>query len=373
MIQNSQGKIYYGLHFYPGVAEYQEPSQNPFRVFLNEDTLRAMDPTFAGKPVFVMHVDGVESNIDELRKEADGWVIESFYNAADGKHWVKFIVCSERGENAIKRGMKLSNCYMPRQYGEGGLWNGVSYDKEIKGGEYEHLAIVPNPRYEESIILTPEEFKNYNEEKKLELSKIANNSKGASSMLSLFKRQKVENALDLENTLVVLPKSKREMSLMQVINAMDEAEHKKHEPQMANEEHHVEIGDKKMSVKELKDCYNALKEEHEKLKSEKKEHEEGMENEEDEYGSEHSKDPGNDDKALDNDEAADKEAKKKAEAIVEHEDKELEEAKKKNAREAKEKADRLRNANRRATEEECAPFDLFERVNRGKSRYGSGN
>ena len=151
----SKGTIWYGIHFYPGVAEYAEPNEKPFRVFLNEDTLRSMDASFAGRPVFVMHVDGVEDDLDVLRGEADGWVIESFYNAADGKHWCKFIVCSDRGEQAIQRGMKLSNCYLPRQYGQGGLWNGVSYDKEVKGGEYEHLAIVPNPRYEESVILSP--------------------------------------------------------------------------------------------------------------------------------------------------------------------------------------------------------------------------
>lgn len=365
-MKNAKGSIWYGMHFYPGVAEYQEPKKEPFRVFLNEDTLRSMDASFAGKPIFVMHVDEVESDLDVLRGEADGWVVESFYNAADGKHWCKMVICSEEAERAISQGMKLSNCYLPKSFGEGGLWNGVSYDKEVKGGEYEHLAIVPNPRYEESIILSPEDFKAYNEEKKLELSKIANH-KGVTEMgLSFFKRTKVENSLDIESTMVQLPKSKREVSLAVLVNEADEHEkekkeneekEKKGEPKMADESHHVEVGEGKMTVKELKDCYNALKEEHGKMKD----------SESSEYGEEGSKDPGNDDEMEDS--LDDVEAKKSAEKLAAHEEEEIKEAKKKNAAE---KADRLKNANKRQFQNEETPaFDLFEKVNRGKTRYGS--
>src|SRR5690348_6764085 len=143
-VTNSKGQRFFGMHFYPGVAEYQEPDKEPYRVFLNEETIRRMDPTFEGRPVYVMHVDGVEQSLDKLRGEVDGWVVRSFYNAADGKHWCEFIVVSEKGLRAIKQGMRLSNAYMPTKSAAGGLWNGVSYAKEIVDGEYEHLAIVPN-------------------------------------------------------------------------------------------------------------------------------------------------------------------------------------------------------------------------------------
>lgn len=360
MIKNAKGTVYYGLHFYSGVAQYSEAGKDPFRVFLNEDTLRSMDASFSGRPVFVMHVEGVEQDLDILRGEADGWVVESFYNAHDGKHWCKFIVCSERGEKAVAQGMKLSNCYLPTKFGKGGLWNGVPYTKEIEGGEYEHLAIVPNPRYEESIILTPEEFKAYNESKKTELAKIAN--QGEPMKFKFFKRAKVENSIDLEETMVELPKSKREVSISTLINEMDDHEEKKPkagEAQMANEEHHVELGEgKKMSVKELKDCYNALVAEHSKVKDEGEE--------ENDLGSKESKDPGNDDEEKNSED--DVEAKGDAKKLVAHEEKEIEAEKKKNA---KEKADRLRNANKRALENDDASYDPFEKLSRGKARYGS--
>ena len=55
-----------------------------------------------------------------------------------------------------------------------GVCHGVDYDNEVTDGEYEHLALVEDPRYEDSIILTPDEFKAYNLEKENELSMLTN-------------------------------------------------------------------------------------------------------------------------------------------------------------------------------------------------------
>lgn len=288
-------KIYYGLHFYPGVAEYAEPDKKSFRILLNEQTLREMDKTFPGKPVFVRHVD--EVNLDRLQEDADGYVIESFYNEADGKHWCKFIIVSDRGHAAVRNGWGLSNAYVPQSYGPGGLWNGVEYQKEVLNGKFEHLAIVPDPRYE-AFILTPSQFKEHNENQLLELKKVANSSKRSSKMFEFFKKTKVENA-DLSETVVKLPKSGKEVTLAQLINEADqdpadedkdkkpakadkdgkhesEAEEKKqgrkdedqkdHEaPMMANMEHHVMDGDKARPLhevmkehKEMRDCMGTM-------------------------------------------------------------------------------------------------------------------
>lgn len=358
------------MHFYPGVAEYREPGRDPYRVFLNEDTIRAMDPTFAGRPVFVMHVDGVDESVDALRGVADGWVTESFYNQADGKHWVKFLVVSERGERAIKNGYKLSNCYVAKRTSDGGTWNGVTYEKEVTDGEYEHLALVPDPRYAESVILTPEEFKDYNEEKIVELKRLANREDGVK--LKLFKRQKVENSVDMEEMSVQLPKSGRELTLTQLVNEADEAEQKKKEPQMANGEHHVEVGGSKMTVNDLVKKYADMCNELEALKAKKDGDEDEEPKEKNEDDDDHAEVPasvsgGNsaDDESEEDREAALKEAK-------DAEDKkknELEAARAKKAA-AKAKADRLRNAG--DDEPEVVRVDLSEdRVARGKARYGS--
>lgn len=355
-------KVFYGLHMVPGVAEYSEPNTEAYRIFVGENTIKNMDQTFQGKPVYVRHVD--EVNLENIQNEADGYVIESFYNPKDGKHWAKFIVVSDKGHEAIRSGWKLSNAYVPKGFGGGGLWNGVEYLKEVTSGEYEHLALVPNPRYAESIILTPEQFKAYNEKKDDELKRVANsNEKGETSMLKFFKKAKVENATDFENMSVVLPKSGKEVVLAQVLNEMDEA-YKKDEgkdpkaPAMANMEHQVKMNDEMMSVNDLSEKHmalakehNALKEEHDKLKADhealkEKANEAGLD-----MGEEH--------------------AEKDKKAADKTENKKKNELEEKRKVEAKKKAEALKNA----------PFNVpvdpvkvdLDKAARGRQRYGSAN
>lgn len=380
-MKDGAGSIWYGLHFYPGVAEYRPPGKDPFRVFINEATIRAMGPTFAGRPVFAgQHVKEFEKG-DRLREDADGWVVESFYNEADGKHWVKFIIVTEDGENAIKQGLKLSNAYNPENFGQGGVWNGVDYDKEVLGGVYNHLALVSDPRYDESMVLSPEQFKRYNDEKRSELLRLANEKeKGSGEMkIKFFKRAVLENSVDLEGTEVELPKSKRQVTLAQLVNEADEADEKKKkeekEPPMANMAHMVECNGKKMTLNDFMAAHKTLNDELEAMKAR------------------HYDDVANGDKD-------DAEAKKKAEELAAHEEKEMKERhenemealRKKHGkpeltanelearRAAKKKADELREAEERhlANEREKSKGEghkiesTSQQVQRGREKYGSG-
>lgn len=353
----ASGSIYYGMHFYPGCAQYTELDKS-YCVFLNDDTIRSMGPSFAGKPVFVHHVAEVENDINKLRGEADGWVVDSFYNAADGKHWVKFIVVSDKAEQAIRRGMRLSNCYIPKKFGPAGTWNGISYEREITGGEYEHLAIVPNPRYEESIIMTPEKFKEYNDEKLLEIKKLANNKGDVKMKFSWFKKQKVENSTDLDGMFLILPKSGKEVEIAKLINEADEVEVKKDDPKMAHPDHLVEVKGEKMTVNQLMEKYNAMCE----TKNES--------SDDDDAGTADpaSLNAADEDELVEEkeDEEEIKDSKKNEEDAAE---KELKEEKKKNA---KEKADRLRNANNMPQQTAIVELSM-DQIARGKQRYGSGN
>lgn len=359
----AKGTIWYGMHFYAGLAQYEEEGRAPYRVFLNEDTIRSMDPTFAACPLFVSHVDEVESDLDELRKEADGWVVESFYNAADGKHWAKFVVVSEKGKRAIGRGMKLSNCYLPTKFGPGGMWNGIPYDKEIIAGAYEHLAIVPNPRYEESVIMSPDDFKKYNEEKMAELKKLANHKpQGDAPMkFSFFKRAKVENSLELDSMFVELPNSKVEVALAKLINAADKEEMEKEKPKVASPHHLVDCMGNTMTVNELVEKHKKLCDEMEEMKKPKEDAQDPAEGDaEDDDDMEEAKR----DVPKPEDDKKGEEASLKLER---EEEKEVKDAKKKNAQE---KAERLRNAESHAAK----PVQIFtslDRVNRGKQLYGS--
>ena len=299
MFKNSGGTIWYGLHMLPGVAQYSRSEQDPQRIFINEDTIRKMDTTFAGKPVFVEHVNEVDQDLNQLRKEADGWVIESFFNAADGKHWVKFITVSDNAERAIKNGYRLSNAYLPRLSNHGGMWNAVPYQNEVIDGEYEHLAIVKEPRYEESKILTPDQFKAYNDSLQSELKKIANAKENPNMMtkLKFWQRKPLEN--DLSNVSVTLPKSGKEMTIAALVNAMDwdaskdaygkSAPETKHKMENIEHEdkgiHKAEHGQKDEApqcnhrefVKDCGNCYDNMFKEHGEMKNKLKNREEHSE------------------------------------------------------------------------------------------------
>ncbi len=264
-----EGEVYYGLHMVEGVCEYAEPESNggkPYRILVGEDVLKDMDAGFAGKQIYVRHVTK-ETTAEQKQAQHAGWVVRSFFNKADGKHWCQFIVTTDAGRQALQNGLKLSNAYNPKKYGAGGRWHNVEYLKEVLEAEYDHLAFVPDPRYEESFILTPEEFKGYNSEKESELLLLAN-SKETSPMpnLNFFKRTKVDPsaAVDLESTVVTL-KNGKDLSIAQIVNALEDMQTEKEnaavdmaKPQMANGDHKVKVGESEMTVNELVQKYNEL-------------------------------------------------------------------------------------------------------------------
>jgi hypothetical protein len=339
-----------------------------------------MNPTFQGKPVYVDHVDEVD--LDNIQTDADGYVIDSFYNKSDGKNWVKFLVVSDRAKEAIRMGWRLSNAYIPTSFSGGGENHAVSFAKEVTGGEYEHLAIVRHPRYEESVIMTPEEFKVYNGEKELELTRLANSKDNVKEKVNMkfniFKRTKVENAIDIEGLMIELPKSKKEMLMSDVVTKYDAVLNMNG---YANGDHMVKVGEDEMSVNDLvkkhMEMCNAQKEAEEKQENGGEgepgmDIDESLDNDDAEAGTvdEGMKDVGDrgGDKSLDNeeDEEADKKPKKKMNSAADAKAKALKLAN------AKAKAARLANAHAVDAEMETATVELAcDQVARGKSRYGS--
>ncbi len=365
MQQEGRGTIFYGMHFYSGLAEYPGKDGKSYKVFLDEDALRKMDVTFQGCPVFVHHVDQINPDVNELRKDAEGWVVESFYNKADGKHWAKFVVVTDQALAAIKSGMKLSNCYEPTETKPGGRWNGIEYEKHITNGIYEHLAIVPNPRYNESVIMSPDEFKAYNEAKELELRRLANsdNKNGEKTMFNWLKKTKVENdaGKELEAMSVVLPKSKKEVEIVKLINEADEAEVKllAKEPIVADHGHLISVCGETMSVGELITKYELMMQD---------DSEEGGEGEEKESVDPEKK------KAMAKKEPEDKEDEKHEKSKEKEEGKKEPEEKKDNKKKndfTNSKAIALKNAN----EKNSAPAPVLmltqDQLKRGQEMFGS--
>ncbi len=299
------------------------------------------------------------------------------------------VIVSDRAERAIKNGFRLSNAYVPRLNGKAGQWNGIDYQNEVIDGTYEHLAIVNNPRYDESVIMTPEEFKMYNENLQIELKRIANSkSKEKESMMSKLKfcnKKPVENSIDVENLSVTLPKSGKEFSIFQIVNAMDEMEMKKKEKEeevknkkMKNkeEETDTDLKPEKVSLDVEGDLHNedeqeeAEEEEKKKeLKNKKMKNKTKCNEDKEDQDEEYDKKMENEDE---DDMEEDKKAKKKALELAEHEEKEMKNKKMKNELIAKKREhfESLKNA------PESIPKvtnynSSFDKLSRGKARYGS--
>ena len=206
--------------------------------------------------------------------------------------------------------------------------------------------------------MTPEEFKQYNSEKEAELFKLANSKKNKKNkgegMFKFLKREKVENSADLEVMDVTLPKSGRTVQLKQVLQEKDEAIMNEDEEQMANMGDMVEVGDEKMSVKNLLNKYRNMCKK--KAKNEEEEKEENTDDKED---------------SMEN--KSKNEEEEKSENMGEEDEKKSENEEEEEKAENKSKNSNfedLQNAEKVANSDPAPVLD-FDRVARGKKRYGS--
>lgn len=140
--------------------------------YVPEEVLRNMDKSFSGKPVYVRHIDS-KNDSDERINDKVGDVVKSFYNEFDGWHWAEILV-NDEGQSLFNKGWTVSNAHRPDRIGGGGVHNNQKYDHTVDSSEYEHLAITDSPRYEGALVLTPDEFKVYNEEKDKEIQSLKN-------------------------------------------------------------------------------------------------------------------------------------------------------------------------------------------------------
>lgn len=351
---------YYALHFCEGVANYEGAGK---MLFISSDTAKKMDASFVGKPVFVGHQD---YSVADVERQADGWVVRSFYNPLDGKHWAEILITTDKGHEAIKKGWAVSNSYIVEKPGPGGVWHDVAYDQEVLEATYDHLGLVDNPRYTESIILTPDAFKKYNDEKQAELTKIAN-SKGDTTMslFKIFNKTEVKDAAEMAKMAVLLPKSKVEMTLEKIINAMDEIESTKNDKKVANATDIVKVGETEMTVKDLIEKFQNMSEEAEKAKNEKDKEENEKEEDDEDLKKELENESEEDEDKKENE--ADEDKKKK-------ENEKEEKAKKDNSSEKAKHAKELKEAHKvdNASDDETPAFETSHAmVARGANRYGS--
>lgn len=261
-ITNSQSQkpnFYYARHMQPGTCRYDKEM-----ILVDTDTMKQMIRTGAGIPVFIHHQSDVP--LDEVKEKAAGYVTDSFYNEVDGWAWFKIMAIDDEVRIAISNGWSVSNAYRPTNWGAAGTKNNVPYDREILGAEFTHLAIVPNPRYEEACIMSPEDFKTYQENQKSKLTELHNDnpSKGQNPMLKFFKNSKEEvktidlaTHVEVEGKLVTIEEMmnavKKNSDVEKTVDKEDKEDFKKLENEV------VDVDGEKMPIKELVNRFTKMK------------------------------------------------------------------------------------------------------------------
>lgn len=349
-------QIFYARHMQPGICGYENET-----ILVDTDAIKNMLPSLVGKPVYIHH-----QNVDlkNLKEKADGYVTEAFYNELDGWGWCKILAVDDEAHKAIAKGWSVSNAYIPGTFGPGGTKNNCPFDREVRNGDFTHLAIVPDPRYEEACIMSPEEFKTYQESKRRQLQELQNNKKdsqkGKPPMFKLFKNEKKE-VTEVDGDTMVELENGMSVSVTEMVNAL------KTEPM-------VEVEGKKIPLSELVTSYqNHVKANAKKPKKnadkEKGEDDDCMENEDDEESDKNKKKD-------EDEESGEKGAKKNKKAKKNSDDEDDDKEKKNDAGKAgREEADRhyeeLRNAHLKG-QPDIQKIDLgMDQMARGKERYGS--
>lgn len=139
-----EGRPFEARFLQPGLVKYD------FGVcLLKKETIDKFIDTFIGKPVIIDHKD------DIALEDRKGGIEKIWFNPEDGWYWCSGTLTDKQAVELVEKGYNVSCQYAITDFSvntEGKLHNGNPYDKEILDGNFEHLAIVENPRYEDAFI-----------------------------------------------------------------------------------------------------------------------------------------------------------------------------------------------------------------------------
>lgn len=253
-------KRYRALHITPGLVDYTDGDRRE-TVLIKKPALDSMNRSFLGKPVFnfthkVVDIkNAFDFTAEESEEHAVGVISDVGYDVESGYYWVDMMIWDEETQNNIENGYGVSNAYVP-EVGQGGVYNNVPYDEEVIGGEYDHMAIVEDPRYGDS--------------------RIFENSKRGKNMFRIFRKkvlegmkknmedpppkEKEKDEMELNADSVLVGEDGEEYPLAEMLEAWKNSnmEDEEEKPTL-NMEDEIDVDGKKVTMKELYDNFNAKK------------------------------------------------------------------------------------------------------------------
>jgi len=252
-------KRYLAEHITPGLVDYVEDDKRE-RVLVGKDVLDKMNPSFIGKPVFnfihkVIDPETAFNFSDEERdKQAVGVVSDVGYNAETGYYTTELMIWDEETiKNIDEKGFSVSCAYLPKE-GPGGTHNNVPYDSEVIGGEYHHMAIVDNPRYEGARIF-PNSKSGGIMKFKPNFGKDKVRKNQAEPVVEEEKPE--EETMDMNADAVLVTEDGQEIPVSELVanyKAMNKNMDEEEKP-VINMEDTVEVDGKEVPVKDLYDSY----------------------------------------------------------------------------------------------------------------------
>ena len=113
---------------------------------LRKETLDRCMATVVGNPLTIGHIHVTADNRTDVE---NGIVSEWKYNPDDAWYYVSGTADTEEAKAQMRANGKPSCGYRVIEVGPGGVYHGIRYDQEILDIEFNHLAIVARPRYED--------------------------------------------------------------------------------------------------------------------------------------------------------------------------------------------------------------------------------
>lgn len=137
-----KGRYFVSRFIEPGLAHYKELGD----IVITKETLDKFIQSMVGCPVIIDHKDVTDKNVDKLRV---GTISRVWFNEQDGWYYCEGILTDDEAIDLVKnQGWNVSCSYSFVSDESQKTYHGKPIDMVFTDGEFLHLAIVEDPRYE---------------------------------------------------------------------------------------------------------------------------------------------------------------------------------------------------------------------------------
>ena len=137
-----KGRYFVSRFIEPGLAHYKELGD----IVITKETLDKFIQSMVGCPVIIDHKDVTDKNVDKLRV---GTISRVWFNEQDGWYYCEGILTDDEAIDLVKnQGWNVSCSYSFVSDDTQKTYHGKPIDMVFTDGEFLHLAIVEDPRYE---------------------------------------------------------------------------------------------------------------------------------------------------------------------------------------------------------------------------------